>query len=296
MEYRKLSTSDTPSAYTRKSSSEDLSPLSQRLLDNAEDMNLDLDDHSRYYKRRSFIRAAVIHSVIFLTYTLAFVGLNSLFRQKSCSSQLTYSPIQGAVSYEKVWYDGSLGNRNRYIGEPRPELEAAWHELTKNNNLRFTKSELQKLNKSALELADGSGYFGQVMVYHHLHCLLRFDKKFLREALYPDAYEGSTQEHLEHCVDDIRQALMCNPDISASTFFWEDGIRRPQPDFTLYKTCVNWEHFDAWATERQFSMFDQKSLINPVYGIAFPMINGTIEFTPPGPDMHVVWPEEGNSS
>lgn len=66
-------------------------------------------------------------------------------------------------------------------------------------------------------------------------------------------------------------------------------------------------------------MFDRKSLINPVYGeianttsrglplytatngrqflgIAFPMINGTIEFTPPGPDMHVVWPEEGNSS
>ena len=29
---------------------------------------------------------------------------------------------------------------------------------------------------------------------------------------------------------------MCNPDISASTFFWEDGIRRPQPDFTL---CVS---------------------------------------------------------
>lgn len=66
-------------------------------------------------------------------------------------------------------------------------------------------------------------------------------------------------------------------------------------------------------------MFDQKSLINPVYGefsnttssgsplytateerqllgIAFPMVNGSIEFTPPGPDMHVVWPEEGKST
>ena len=66
-------------------------------------------------------------------------------------------------------------------------------------------------------------------------------------------------------------------------------------------------------------MFDQKSLINPVYGefpnassgappfytdtyerqllgIAFPLINGSIEYTPPGPGMHVVWPEEGNSN
>ena len=90
MEYRKLSTSGTPSAYTGKSSSEDLSPPSQRLLDNEEDMNLDLDVHSRYYRRRSFIRAVVIHSAIFLTYTLAFVGLNSLFRQESCPPQLTY--------------------------------------------------------------------------------------------------------------------------------------------------------------------------------------------------------------
>ncbi|KAK4863217.1 hypothetical protein LT330_001995 [Penicillium expansum] len=311
MEYSKLSTFDTPSAHAQKSSSEDPSFSSQPLLSNEEDMNLDVDGYSRHDRRQSFIRAVIIHSLIFLTYTLAFVGLNSSFRQKSCPPQLTYSPIQGAVSYEKTWYDGSLGNRNRYIGEPRPELEEAWHELTVNNNLKLTQSELQKLNKSAIELSDGSGYFGQVMVYHHLHCL-----KFLREALYPDAYEGSTMEHLDHCVDDIRQALMCNPDISASTFFWEDGVRRPQPDFTLYKTCVNWEHFDAWATERQFSMFDQKSLINPVYGefsnttssgsplytateerqllgIAFPMVNGSIEFTPPGPDMHVVWPEEG---
>ncbi|OJJ66168.1 hypothetical protein ASPBRDRAFT_69998 [Aspergillus brasiliensis CBS 101740] len=124
---------------------------------------------------------------------------------------------------------------------------------------------------------------------------------------------------IEHCIDDIRQALMCNPDISASTIFWQDGIRLPQPDFTLYKTCVNWEQFNAWAAERQFSMFDQKSLINPLYGellkttsrrfrlytatderhrigIAFSMINGSIEFTHPGTDMHVVWPEEGNSS
>ncbi|KAJ5500569.1 Major facilitator superfamily domain general substrate transporter [Penicillium expansum] len=75
----------------------------------------------------------------------------------------------------------------------------------------------------------------------------------------------------------------------------------PMKGASWYKTSVNWEHFDAWATERQFSMFDQKSLMNPVYttderqllGIAFSMVNGSIEFTPPGPDMHDVWPEEG---
>ncbi|KAJ5203807.1 Major facilitator superfamily domain general substrate transporter [Penicillium cinerascens] len=261
MEYRKISKSDPYSAYTDKSSSEDLSHPSQRLLDNEEDANLNLECRVPFYRRRSFIRATIAHSLIFLTYTIGFIGLITWFGQQPCPPTLTYTPIQGSVKWAKTWYDGSLGKQDKYIGDPRPELEVAWHELVSNNNLRFTKSEIEKLGKDAIELADGSGYFGQVMVYHHLHCL-----KSVRQALYPNAYEKTSKEHLDHCIDDIRQALMCNPDISASTFFWEDGLRRPQPDFTLYKTCVDWDHFNKWATKRMFSMYDQKSLINSKFG------------------------------
>ena len=59
-----------------------------------------------------------------------------------------------------------------YRGEPRPELDKAWHDLIRNDNIRLTKEELHKLNKTALELNDGSGYYGQMSVFHHLHCLV----------------------------------------------------------------------------------------------------------------------------
>lgn len=106
---------------------------------------------------------------------------------------------------------------------------------------------------------------------------------------------GKSNMQIDHCIDDIRQALMCHADTSITTFEWKEGIRRPMPDFAGYvtssscyhqnspvfrhldsgtnksswHTCNNWEKLDDWATARAFSMFDQVSLINPTYGELF---------------------------
>lgn len=61
----------------------------------------------------------------------------------------------------------------KYHGEPRPELDKAWADLLEHNNIRLTEDELKRLNRTALKLSDGSGYFGQLGAYHHLHCLVR---------------------------------------------------------------------------------------------------------------------------
>ena len=103
MEYKKLSTSDRASTYTDKSSSENLSPPSQRLLNNEEDTNLDFDDRSRHRRRRSFIRAAIIHSVIFGTYCLGVLGVNSLFRQQPGPQHLTFSKNLNVPFSCSIW-------------------------------------------------------------------------------------------------------------------------------------------------------------------------------------------------
>jgi hypothetical protein len=41
------------------------------------------------------------------------------------------------------------------------------------NNIRVTKEELDRMNRTSVQLADGSGeYLAAVDVYHHLHCLV----------------------------------------------------------------------------------------------------------------------------
>lgn len=98
-------------------------------------------------------------------------------------------------------YHGELEHINPYRGDPRPELDKAWRDLLENNNIRISKEELVKMNKTALELYDGSGYYGQMSVYHHLHCLvsscssslsiiyqLSKQQKFIRRVLHSDYY------------------------------------------------------------------------------------------------------------
>ena len=70
----------------------------------------------------------------------------------------------------------------------------------------------------------------------------------------------------DHCVDDLRQALMCHADTSVVTFDWKPQYRRPWPNFSIDHTCVNWEALDNWASARSFSAYDQKSLVHPEFG------------------------------
>ncbi|ESZ94410.1 hypothetical protein SBOR_5203 [Sclerotinia borealis F-4128] len=286
----RISTSGQRPLYKDESSNEDLSTSSEGLLESKDDESVEFDVRPRKHKRRSFIWAVVAHSFIFATYTIGLFAARDFFSQRPGPPTLVYTPAADALKYEKVFYNGTLFAGSLYKGDPRPELDLAWHNLVKNNNLRISKEELEKLDRTALPLADGSGYYAQLNVYHHLHCL-----KFMREAFYadyyPDAQGPTTKMHVDHCIDDIRQALMCHADTSITTFEWEEGIRRPMPDFAGWHTCNNWQVLDDWATSRAFSMFDQKSLINPTYGIAFPLVDGQIDYTPPSEEgFRAVWP------
>lgn len=75
----------------------------------------------------------------------------------------------------------------------------------------------------------------------------------------------------DHCVDDIRQALMCHADTSILTYTWRANWRRPWPKFSVDHTCVDWNTLDSWAADRSFSAFDQISLVHPNLGRFHPI-------------------------
>ena len=70
----------------------------------------------------------------------------------------------------------------------------------------------------------------------------------------------------DHCLEDIRQALMCHADTSVVTFEWRSNRRIPWPIFSADHTCVDWDILDSWSAERSFSLYDQKSLVHPELG------------------------------
>lgn len=88
-------------------------------------------------------------------------------------------------------------------------------------------------------------------VFHDLHCL---DK--IRRGIYLDFYPQDDTEifwpHIEHCLDTIRQSIMCHADMTpipeAYTEFKPDG--HLEPIFQIEHTCRDFEAIQRWAKGR----------------------------------------------
>lgn len=47
--------------------------------------------------------------------------------------------------------------------------------------------------------------------------------------------------HVDHCIDEIRQSLMCHADITLLVSDWIDDYPGPWPNFNVNHNCVNWD-------------------------------------------------------
>jgi hypothetical protein len=103
--------------------------------------------------------------------------------------------------------------------------------------------------------AAGGGYVAGMLGTHQLHCLhflwqdhhrgLLPDVELMAEQI-PEMYE----RHYEHCVDYIRQGLMCNFDTGLLTFDWVLDHPNPTPNGNTPHKCVNWDVLQLWLEEQ----------------------------------------------
>lgn len=98
------------------------------------------------------------------------------------------------------------------------------------------------------------GYPVVVVGNHQLHCLHyiwqdhHLDYYTGRAAFkesHPEMYEG----HYEHCIDFIRQRLMCHYDMSVTPYQWVKGHQAPIPGSMTNEKCVDYEAMKVWMKE-----------------------------------------------
>src|ERR1700753_4123246 len=107
------------------------------------------------------------------------------------------------------------------------------------------------------------GYIAHLESVHQIHCLqaLWEDHHYHK---YPELFPGHgkmlrelpeiTERHFEHCVDVIRNRLMCTADTQLVTFRWVEGISGPYPYFNTNHMCRNYEDLLEWDKMRQPDM------------------------------------------
>lgn len=200
---------------------------------------------------------------------------------------LVYSPVQHLVQYEQLTFVDGLRfldgkPRSVYLGPPTEESDAAWDELYDIGGIsQIPASEAAKLSEPTARVLDEPGdYFVGLDVFHQLHCL-NWVRKRLRPERYGLEMDGFTDEQrsesfvhtgkpplmsghyplqedvpltdttLDHCIDSIRQSLMCSADVSPVIWHWrKSGFKQ---DMNNTHVCRDFDKIKGWTKEHMLT-------------------------------------------
>ncbi|KAH8889425.1 hypothetical protein GQ53DRAFT_625496, partial [Thozetella sp. PMI_491] len=101
-----------------------------------------------------------------------------------------------------------------------------------------------------------NAYVIELEIFHQLHCL-----DSIRRSLFPaTGHSGGVKSHfgdgdkdahlpshLDHCLDWIRQGLMCWVDVTPVTWEFDPELGYPETQIPHQRTCRNWDRVTAWA-------------------------------------------------
>ncbi|PMD48120.1 hypothetical protein L207DRAFT_391616, partial [Hyaloscypha variabilis F] len=172
------------------------------------------------------------------------------------------APAKDAVKYKTITSVGYFFNRSPYLGTDVERLDSMWKDLYDFGTSAISPAEASKLPNATLPTAkDNSTYLVELGVFHHLHCL-----NMIRKAAYPDQYpemwvyhdNGTVNHnslpsfHLDHCIDGLRQHLMCTADITPYSFHYNlNDFYHPFPQIWATGICRDFDKIKNWALGHQ---------------------------------------------
>ncbi|KAK8016829.1 hypothetical protein PG993_015018 [Apiospora rasikravindrae] len=161
-----------------------------------------------------------------------------------------------------------LGPEPHLPPPPSPEVDAVWTRIaTADGVYPISAADVSRLGKDPSYAVDAPAAWNfppdkpklmGLEAFHLLHCLNAVRKGLVTTY---DYYWGARgygfappavfARHLDHCVDVLRQHLMCHADLEPFVFNWRVGQEKPYADFAVRKTCVDFEYLLEWAEEHK---------------------------------------------
>lgn len=178
-----------------------------------------------------------------------------------------FGPSRSAIEIEEVIFTGSptfAENGTYYVphpspinytADPSPELDRAWDELTWGRYIVVTEQEA----RDAFEEQYGDieqfwsplrgGYITGFDMFHTLHCLNRIRMRFYPE-YYPYEDRHVHRVHHLHCLEQIRQYIMCSGDMTPIPTKYNRGRKHSYVDSDVAHTCRNFNVLREWLSAR----------------------------------------------
>ncbi|KAF4635222.1 hypothetical protein G7Y89_g2866 [Cudoniella acicularis] len=183
--------------------------------------------------------------------TVLILGDGNRWQQNCFGVTSSYSPLLSQVpnTLSETIRNGSIRWPSPYRVRPL--------------NIKLTEEEYRKIGKSPETAAKnpsefGGGYFLQPEFSHQLHCINLLRKASHFKYSYYLAHDPDFKDkpatfkvHFDHCVEMLRQFVMCHADVGLVTAHWIEQRGRPWPDFNTKQTCRNFEGIWQWTVDHQ---------------------------------------------
>ncbi|TEA06088.1 Oxidase ustYa [Colletotrichum sidae] len=136
----------------------------------------------------------------------------------------------------------------QFVGDPSPEIDANWEHITNGVVVDLKGEAAETVIGKTYQKPDGSWYVG-IEAFHQLHCL-----NMVRKSLHVDYYGINEPDphphkmHIEHCIDALREAIMCRAELTFIPMEFNAKYRTGRPAFVAREhTCRNFEKILDWA-------------------------------------------------
>ncbi|KAG6363874.1 hypothetical protein INS49_008977 [Diaporthe citri] len=138
-----------------------------------------------------------------------------------------------------------------YVGATTKGIDHAWEEMLWGRYFSISESEAKSLwGDDYKDYRDHhrSGYTGGFDMFHQLHCLNQ-----IRQALHRDVYpalpiHGPT--HTEHCIDHLRQSIMCWGSTAVIPLKYFEGYHSEYVKTDAVHTCRKFEPIRQYVSDR----------------------------------------------
>ncbi|KAK0726613.1 hypothetical protein B0T21DRAFT_413937 [Apiosordaria backusii] len=230
-------------------------PYSERLLPQQE-------EHRPLRSKSTIILWLVLPLSLFFN----FIALFGKFARESTDHLLTYSPALPVIKYERVVFSSAFGAQvSPFQGKPSPENNKLWEGLYNFGISRVSAEEARPMDNKTLPIpGEEGGYIIQLAVFHQLHCLA---SNIIRKGIYYGVDMTNVDdlmgiEHIDHCIDMLRQSLMCSSDVTPLTFSRKTLQDPMQGVAEVIHTCRNFPQIQKWAWDRRVtSVIDKDTVV-----------------------------------
>ncbi|KAL7946385.1 tat pathway signal sequence [Trichoderma barbatum] len=224
----------------------------------------------------------LLYTTVAIISLLAGVVIGYNFRRDTIEKGLTFADtshlkLYNGINFEshEQRFNGSLFKRSPYSGPPTPKMDQTWGRFTEAGSksmpdypplLNISIEDAQASTSYPLQTAvhlnetQNIGYMASLGFFHQIHCL-----NMLRKFIYLDYYKETqpswyTQPylrgHADHCVDMLRESIMCHGDTTLIVYHWIKGYADPVPDFSTIHTCRDPEAILDWMQTNQIILKD----------------------------------------